>query len=73
MGDGHHLWVLGVVRGTGSLSLGWVVDRRQWGLFAWSGCRSQVVGFIHMVGLFVPAGLSFVGMVVTCRVLGGHC
>ena len=80
VGDGHHLWVLGVVRGRWVIIRGhwvfvrgfWVVDRRRWGSFAWSGRRSQAVGFVRVVGLFVPAGLSFVGAVVMRRVLGGH-
>ena len=53
----------------------WALGRCPWalGFCSWPlGCRSQAVGFVRLVGLFVPAGLSFVGVVVMCRVLGGH-
>ena len=80
VGDGCRLWVLDVVRGRWVVIRGrwvfvrgcWVVDRGRWGSFTWSGCRSQAVGFVRVVGLFVPAGLSFVDAVVMRHVLGGH-
>ena len=43
MGDGRHLWVLGVLRGC------WVVVH---GL----GCRSQAVGFVRVVRLSIAGG-----------------
>ena len=65
-GGSFRSWATVVVAGVGCCS--WVLGLCSWVL----GCRSQVVGFVRVVGLFVPAGLSFMGAVVMCRVLGGH-
>ena len=48
-----------VVVGAGSLLVAW-------------GCQLEAVGLLRVGGLLVGAGLWFVGVVVTCRLLCGQ-
>ena len=74
-GGGRRLRALGglSIRGgvlfMGAVSLSWALGCCSWAL----GCRLEAVGLVPVGGLFVCAGLSFVGAVVTCRLLCGRC
>ena len=82
MGGGRRLWALGGLSICGPWSSLVGVGRCSWVLchcceagllFVRTGLLIVGVGLVPVGGLFVCAGLSFLGAVVTCRLLCGRC
>jgi hypothetical protein len=63
----HCLWVVGLFLSAGCCS--WVLSSRLWV----PSSRLWAMGLICVWCTFMGAGLLFVGVVVPCHVLHGHC